>query len=77
MTQNREIALLEAFLNAGEALGMSQSQLETIIGKEITSIGQGMSPDSGPGEAAMMLVRCYEKGDRFILFLTPSSLGKR
>lgn len=51
--------LSKALLNAGKALGLSQAALGQVIGKDRTSIGRGLDPDSKAGELALLLIRCY------------------
>ena len=58
-TVGNNIVLSEALLNAGKALGMTQSQLGNIIGKDRTSLGRGLSPTSKAGELALLFIRCY------------------
>jgi len=49
-----------AVLEAGAALGLNKQEVGEVIGKDRTSIGRsGISPDSKPGELALMLVRIY------------------
>ncbi|KPJ96461.1 MAG: XRE family transcriptional regulator [Gammaproteobacteria bacterium SG8_11] len=51
--------LSKAVLNAGKALGMSQTEIGHVIGKDRTSIARGIDPDSKAGELALLLIRCY------------------
>ncbi len=51
--------LTKALLNAGRALGLSQSALGEIIGRDRSSIGRGLDPASKAGELALLLIRCY------------------
>lgn len=51
--------LSKALLNAGKALGMSQTQIGQAIGKDRTSLGRGLDPGSKSGELALLLIRCY------------------
>lgn len=52
--------LAEAFGNAGRQLGMKQSDLGNVIGKDRTAISRGrIDPDSKPGELALLFIRCY------------------
>ena len=51
--------LSKSLLNAGKALGMSQTQLGNVIGKDRTSIARGIDPKSKAGELALLLIRCY------------------
>ncbi|MGD8559175.1 MAG: MbcA/ParS/Xre antitoxin family protein [Gammaproteobacteria bacterium] len=56
--ENRNV-LGKALLNAGKALGLSQTEVGKIIGKDRTSINRGVDPDSKSGELALLLIRCY------------------
>jgi len=52
--------LAQAFSNAGRALGMSQSDLGQIVGKDRTAISRGrVDPASKAGELALLFIRCY------------------
>ena len=52
--------LSEALANAGKLLGMSQSDLGDIIGKNRTAISRGgIDPASKAGELALLFIRCY------------------
>lgn len=52
--------LSEALLNAGKYLGMNQTQLGEIIGRNRTAISRGgIDPDSKAGELALLFIRCY------------------
>lgn len=51
--------LSKALLNAGKALGLSQSDLGKVIGRDRTSISRGVDPGAKPGELALLLIRCY------------------
>ena len=52
--------LAEALLNAGKSLGMSQTELGEVIGKDRTAISRGrIDPGSKAGELALLLIRCY------------------
>ncbi len=52
--------LAEAFGNAGRLLGMNQTELGAIIGKDRTAISRGrLDPDSKAGELALLFIRCY------------------
>ena len=57
---DKAAVLSKALLNAGKALGMSQTQLGLVIGKDRTSIKRGIEPDSKAGELALLLLRCYQ-----------------
>lgn len=52
--------LAEAYANAGKYLGLTQSDLGAIIGKDRSSISRGrITPESKAGELAMLFIRCY------------------
>jgi hypothetical protein len=52
--------LAEAFANAGRQLGLSQSDLGAIIGKDRSAISRGrIDPDSKAGELALLFIRCF------------------
>jgi hypothetical protein len=56
--ENRNV-LGKALLNAGKALGLSQTEIGKIIGKDRTSISRGIDPEGKSGELALLLIRCY------------------
>jgi|LauGreDrversion4_2_1035121.scaffolds.fasta_scaffold378201_2 hypothetical protein len=50
----------KATLNAAARLGISQQQLENIIGRNRSSISRsGINPKSKEGELSLLLIRCY------------------
>jgi len=52
--------LAHAVFEAGAALGLGKQRVGEIIGKDRSSISRnGISPDSKPGELALILVRIY------------------
>ncbi|HEX4856718.1 MAG TPA: XRE family transcriptional regulator [Limnobacter sp.] len=52
--------LNKALGNSAEQLGLTQSQLAQIIGKDRSAISRGnISPDSKAGELALYFIRCY------------------
>ena len=51
--------LAKAVLNAGKQLGLTQSEVGKIIGRDRSRISQGLDPHSKAGELALLLVRCY------------------
>ena len=53
--------LIEALVNAGKALGLTQAETGSIIGKGRTAISrrEPLAPDSKSGELALLLIRCY------------------
>lgn len=60
LTQPHPAAVLsKALIKAGKTLGLSQSRLGTIIGRDRTSLHRGIDPESKSGELALLLIRCY------------------
>lgn len=54
------MVLGEAVLNAGGHLGLSATQVGTIIGRDRSSIARsGVNPKSKSGELAMFLIRVF------------------
>ncbi len=51
--------LSKALLNAGRLLGLAQSDIGEIVGKDRSSIARGLDPASKSGELALLLIRCY------------------
>ena len=51
--------LSKALLNAGKTLGLSQTELGEIVGRDRTSFARGLEPASKSGELALLLIRCY------------------
>ena len=57
---DRAGVLAEAFGNAGRYLGLSQSDLGEIVGKDRSAISRGrVDPRSKAGELALLFIRCY------------------
>lgn len=59
---NRDQAhiLAKAVLNAGKALGLRQSEVCNMVGRDRSSLSRsGIDPTSRNGELALLLVRCY------------------
>lgn len=57
---DRASVLAEALANAGRQLGMSQSDLGEIIGRDRTVVSRGrIDPGSKAGELALLFIRCY------------------
>jgi len=56
---SQKLTLSKALLNASKELGLSQTELGKIIGKDRTSISRGIDPESKAGELALLLIRCY------------------
>ncbi|OIQ64406.1 hypothetical protein GALL_540430 [mine drainage metagenome] len=57
---DKSSVLAEALMNAGKHLGMNQSDLGAVIGKNRTAISRGdIDPDSKAGELALLFLRCY------------------
>lgn len=53
------LVLAKALVNAGRALGLSQEQLGTIVGRDRTAFSRGLDPESKSGELALLLIRSY------------------
>lgn len=52
--------LATALINAGRELGLSQTELGVIIGRDRTAISRsGIDPGSKAGELALLVIRCY------------------
>jgi hypothetical protein len=51
--------LAKAALRAGKALGLSQTEIGAVIGRDRTSLRRGVDPDTKPGELAALLIRVY------------------
>ena len=51
--------LTKATLRAGKALGLTQADVGAVIGRDRTSLRQGIDPDSKAGELAALLIRLY------------------
>ena len=50
----------EAVLNAGAKLGLSQSEVGKIVGRDRTTIARsGIKPDTSSGKLALLLIRVY------------------
>jgi len=45
-------SLTKAFLNTGQALGMTRAELGQVVGRDRTSLTRGIDPDAKPGEYA-------------------------
>jgi len=59
-TTTKAGVLTKALLNAGKEMGLSTSYLGNVIGKDRSAFSRGgISPDTKPGELALMLIRCY------------------
>lgn len=56
---NASAVLTKALVNAGKALGLTQSSLGEIVGKDRSSFARGLDPASKSGELALLLIRCY------------------
>lgn len=57
---SEQAVLGRAAVRAAERLGLSQTDLADVIGRDRTTITRrGIDPDSKPGELALMLIRCY------------------
>lgn len=53
------VVLSKALLNAGKSLGLNQTTLGQVIGKDRTTLNRGLDPQSKSGELALLLIRCY------------------
>lgn len=51
--------LAQGTRNAARGLGLTQTDLGAIIGRDRSRIRDGIDPGSKSGELALMLVRCY------------------
>ncbi len=51
--------LTKALVNAGKALGFSQTELGEVIGKDRSNFRRGLDPHSKSGELALLFIRCY------------------
>src|SRR4030095_10424920 len=51
--------LTKALLNAGRLLGLSQSEIGLVVGRERTSLRRDLDPASKSGELALLLIRAY------------------
>jgi hypothetical protein len=52
--------LTKAYLNAGKALGLTQEDLGSVIGRDRTLFSRGgLDPETKAGELALLLVRLY------------------
>lgn len=56
---NERQMLAKALLRAGKAMGLSQADVGTVVGRDRTSFARGLDPDSKSGELALLLIRCY------------------
>ena len=52
--------LAKALLNAGKALGLTQSEISQVVGRDRTALHRnGLDPQSKSGELALLLIRLY------------------
>lgn len=52
--------LAQAFGNAGQKIGLNQTDLGKIIGKDRSAVSRGrIDPESKAGELALLFIRCY------------------
>lgn len=59
-TPDTRQVLGKAAARAADALGLTQTQLASVIGRDRSSLFRaGIDPDSKPGELALLLVRIY------------------
>ena len=54
-----QATLTRATLRAGKALGLNQTEIGAVVGRDRTSLRRGIDPDSKPGELAALLIRLY------------------
>ena len=54
------IVLGKAVLRAAERMGLSRSELSSVLGRDRSSLSRaGVDPDSKAGELALLLIRCF------------------
>lgn len=59
-TPDPAATLTTAYLNAGQALGLTREELGTVVGRDRTVFSRGgLDPDTKAGELALLLVRVY------------------
>jgi hypothetical protein len=59
-TQNAAHVLAKAALKGGHVLGLSQTEVGKIIGRDRSTMQRsGVDPETPNGELALLLVRCY------------------
>ena len=51
--------LAKAAMNAARGLGLTQSELGEVIGRDRSSLRRGLDPASKAGELALLLIRGY------------------
>lgn len=51
--------LAEALCNAGRIMGLSQTEIGQVIGKDRSAFARGIIPASKSGELALLLIRVY------------------
>ncbi len=57
---NPKHVLGKAVLNAGQEMGLTQTEISAIVGRDRTSIAtRGIDPQSKSGELALLVVRIY------------------
>lgn len=56
---DQDEVLTDAFLNAGEKLGLTRKQLGQVVGRDRTRLKDGIRVASKPGELALLFIRCY------------------
>ena len=56
---DKDEVLIEAFLNAGEKLGLTRKQLGQVVGRDRTRLKDGIRVVSKSGELALLFIRCY------------------
>lgn len=59
-SNDKAATLAKALLNAGRGLGLRQSDIARIVGKNRSTLSRsGLEPASRSGELALLLIRCY------------------
>jgi hypothetical protein len=52
--------LASALVNAGKELGLTQTELGAVVGRDRTALSRGqLDPQSKPGELALLVIRLY------------------
>jgi len=54
------LVLAKSVIKAGNKLGLTQTDLTIVIGKNNASIQHGISPKSKNGELALIFIQCYK-----------------
>ncbi len=70
---DEKAVLAEALLNAGEALGLSRTEVGRVVGRDRSRLRDGIRPESATGQLALLLIRVYRSlyalvdGDREVM----------